>query len=72
MFVDKNIEPKKKIYRIGTMICTVIVILAACYFGYFKYQQNKFIFQSPEGFSVKVNTTDINDVGTKWLEAYTE
>jgi hypothetical protein len=72
MFGDKNKEPKKKIYRIVAIFFTVIVVLAACYFGYFKYQQSKFKFQSPEGFSIKVKTKDINEVGTKWLEAYTE
>lgn len=72
MFVDSNKEPRKKIYRVGTMFCAAILILAACYLGYYKYQQSKVKFQSPEGFSVEVNTKDLTIVGTKWLEAYTE
>jgi len=72
MFVDSNKEPRKKIYRIGKMFCAAIVILVACYLGYYKYQQSKVKFQSPEGFSVEVNTKDLTIVGTKWLEAYTE
>ncbi|MCT8975263.1 hypothetical protein N4T77_01490 [Clostridium sp. CX1] len=72
MFENSNREPKKKLYRVGAVFCTVIVILAACYFGYYKYQQSKVKFQSPEGFSVKVNTKDLTVVGAKWLEAYTE
>jgi len=72
MFVDSNKEPRKKIYRIGKMFCAAIVILVACYLGYYKYQQSKVKFQSPEGFSIEVNTKDLTIVGTKWLEAYTE
>lgn len=72
MTIDSNKERKKKIYRIVTRFCIAIMILAACYFGYYKYQQSKIKFQSPEGFSVEVNTKDLTVVGTKWLEVYTE
>lgn len=70
MVAHSNKEPKKKIYRIGIMICIAIVILAACYYGYYKYQQSK--LKSPEGFSVEVNTKELTVVGEKWLAAYTE
>jgi hypothetical protein len=56
--------------RMVSRLCVALAILAACYFGYYKYQQSK--IKSPEGFSVEVNTKDLAVVGAKWLEAYTE
>lgn len=48
------------------------MILAMCYSGYYKFQQSKITFQSPEGFSVEVDTDDITELGEKWIEAYVE
>ncbi|MDD7795533.1 WD40/YVTN/BNR-like repeat-containing protein [Clostridium sp. 'White wine YQ'] len=72
MFINNIKEQKKKIYKIGLISFIIILILLACYFGYYKYQQSKIKFQSPEGFQVEVNTKDLTIVGKKWLESYTE
>ena len=72
MSIDKSKESRKKIYKVGVRFCIVIVMIAVCYFSYYKYQQSKIKFKSPEGFSVSVNTKDFAVVGEKWLEAYAE
>lgn len=59
-----------KSYPKGAIFSIVIVILILSYFGYYKYQQSKLIFISPEGFSVETDTDDITKVGEKWLDEY--
>jgi Sortilin, neurotensin receptor 3, len=71
MSID-NKKSSKEIKKIFTRIGIVILIIATCYFGYYKYQQSKLKFNQPEGFSVEVNTKDLNVVGEKWLEKYTD
>ena len=71
MFIDNN-KSRKEISKIFVRICLVIFIIATCYLGYYKYQQSKLKFQHAEGFSVEVNTNDLNVVGEKWLEEYTK
>jgi hypothetical protein len=71
MSIDRYKQSNNKIYKIMARLCIVIVILAACLLGYYKYHQSKIKFQ-PEGFSVEVNTKDLAVVGSKWLEAYTK
>ncbi|GAB6180085.1 hypothetical protein JCM14036_14040 [Desulfotomaculum defluvii] len=70
MYIDKNKKSKGKLFRIAAWFCLTVVILATCYFGYYKYWESR--LQPPVGFSVEVNTKDIKVVGAKWLEAYIE
>ncbi|KGK83911.1 hypothetical protein DP73_19325 [Desulfosporosinus sp. HMP52] len=64
-------EPKEKMNKLVTKLCLAVVVLAVCYFGFYKYQQSKIKFQ-PVGFSVEVNSKDLIAGGTKWLESYLE
>lgn len=68
MSVEEYGKPGKKVYIITAAI--IIIILALCYFGYYKYEQGK--LPSPEGFSVEINSKDLSAAGRKWLEGYTE
>jgi hypothetical protein len=70
MYIDRYRKSRGKIYRIAAWLCLTVVVLASCYFGYYKYWESK--LQPPEGFSVEVSTKDLTVVGSKWLEAYTE
>lgn len=63
--------PKEKMYKLLTKLCLAVVVIAVCYYGYYKYQQSKMKFQ-PVGFSVEVNSKDLIAGGTKWLESYVE
>ena len=72
MPIDNHNESKRKIYRMGAILCITILTIGLGYFGYYKYQQSKIQLQPPEGFSVELKTEDLNQVGEKWLEAYTE
>ncbi|MBS4539583.1 hypothetical protein GOQ27_14005 [Clostridium sp. D2Q-11] len=63
-------EQKKKIYKIGLIIFITIAIISIGYYSYYKYQQNKLVYQPPEGFTVETDTSDITKVGEKWLEEY--
>ncbi len=71
MSAYSNKEPQKDIFGIVIKLFITVAILAACYFGFYKYQQSKIKFQ-PEGFSVEVNSNDLTVVGSKWLEAFIE
>ncbi|WP_243425574.1 hypothetical protein [Clostridium paridis] len=68
VFIDNIKEQKKKIFKIWAMIFIITLILFACYFGYYKYQQSKIKFQSPEGFNVEVNSKDLTIVGKSGLK----
>lgn len=48
------------------------MILALCYFGYYKYKYEQGKLPSPEGFSIHVDTRDLSVAGRKWLESYAE
>ncbi|WP_040213276.1 WD40/YVTN/BNR-like repeat-containing protein [Clostridium polynesiense] len=63
-------ESKRKLYKIIKTLSIIAVILVVSYFAYYKYQQSKIKIHPPEGFSVEVNTQDITEAGSKWLENY--
>ncbi|MEG0774229.1 sialidase family protein [Clostridium sp.] len=66
--MDHNKSSMKNKSKLWVITISSIVIIAAVFFSFYKYQEKK--LQLPVGFSVESETKDITLVGTKWLEAY--